>query len=279
MVVLSFEKVGRLVKRKVGRGKAELIITLDNNKKIEVDFSSLSSSKVNVDRDLRELNFSKYSKPVYLPPKEIISATENFAALYDEYHIAFEETYADLCKQLLLPNKKGPNSDIQNSLLNVFEGTIDGKIVRENNIFSLQKPGDGKYEMGLVAEGYRKFATIIQLIQNGVLDGKSILFWDEPESNINPKLISTTAQVIMLLADLGVQIFITTHSYFLIKELNLISKKVDKDQFVHFHALYNDGDTMQCESACDMNDIAHNVIEDEFLNLYNKEQEHFYDVD
>ena len=36
------------------------------------------------------------TSPVYIPPKEIISATENFGSLYSDYHIAFEETYYDL---------------------------------------------------------------------------------------------------------------------------------------------------------------------------------------
>ena len=44
--------------------------------------------------------------PVYLPPKEMISATEHFQSLYEEYHIDFEEMYYDLTKLLDKPLKK-----------------------------------------------------------------------------------------------------------------------------------------------------------------------------
>ena len=43
--------------------------------------------------------------------------------------------------------------------------------------------------MGLVSEGYRKLATIMYLILSGSLSKNAILFWDEPETNMNPKMI------------------------------------------------------------------------------------------
>ncbi len=41
--------------------------------------------------------------------------------------------------------------------------------------------------MGLVSEGYRKMATIMYLILSGSLTKDSILFWDEPETNMNQR--------------------------------------------------------------------------------------------
>ncbi|MCK5524202.1 MAG: ATP-binding protein [Thiomargarita sp.] len=48
------------------------------------------------------------------------------------------------------------------------------------------------------------------------------MFWDEPESNLNPKLIREIAQVLIDLSAIGVQIFINTHSLFLIKEFEIL---------------------------------------------------------
>ncbi|MDD2402508.1 MAG: AAA family ATPase [Clostridia bacterium] len=276
--VYRIDKIGRLVKRRQGRKKAELSVTIDNNKKFEMSFSNIASTKVEMSKDIRKLKGKTNNKTVYLPPKEIISASENFSALYDEYHIAFEETYADLCKLLLLPSKKGPNSDVQNQLLSKFEGVIDAKVVLKDNKFYLKRPGDGDYEMGLVAEGFRKFATILQLVQNGVLNDSSILFWDEPEANINPKLIGATVEMILLLATLGIQVFISTHSYFLVQELNMLSLKGKKSELnTKYFSFYRDADEIKWEEAANVEDLNHNVIMDEFLNLYNKEQEQFYD--
>lgn len=274
--VYQVQKIGRLAKRKQGPTDANVMIKIDSSQGIEFQFSTRASTKVKIQKDLRKLDIKKNSKSVYIPPKEIISATENFLALYDEYHIAFEETYADLCRLLLLPVKKGPKSKIQNTLTKLFESAIEGKVVLENNLFYLKKPGDGAYEMGLVAEGYRKFATILQLLQNGALNKDSILYWDEAESNINPRQIKIAAQIIKLLSELGVQIFISTHSYFLIKELSLLARNKDRKDDIKFISLFREAGIVVFEESYDPEDLNNNVILDEFLELYDREHENFY---
>ena len=70
-------------------------------------------------------------------------------------------------------------------------------------------------EADLVAEGYRKLTMVARLIANGSLDANSLLFWDEPEANLNPRLIRRLAPLLLDLAEAGVQVFIATHSLFL----------------------------------------------------------------
>jgi predicted ATPase len=73
-----------------------------------------------------------------------------------------------------------------------------------------------------LAEGYRKMAMLARLIANGTIQAQSYLFWDEPESNLNPRLIKLMAQVIHALCRSGVQMFIATHSLFLLRELEIL---------------------------------------------------------
>ena len=47
------------------------------------------------------------------------------------------------------------------------------------------KSGNSKQEFNLVAEGIRKMALLWQLVKNGTLEKGSVLFWDEPEANVN----------------------------------------------------------------------------------------------
>ena len=77
-------------------------------------------------------------------------------------------------------------------------------------------------EMPLVAEGLRKLAMLARLISTGVLLEKGYLFWDEPETNLNPKLIKVVARSILTLCQQGIQVFIATHSLFLMRELEII---------------------------------------------------------
>ena len=73
-------------------------------------------------------------------------------------------------------------------------------------------------------------ALLWLLIQNGTLSSGSVLFWDEPETNLNPK----TFRTLMALQRSGVQIFLATHDYVILKELDL---QRGEDDEVAYHAL------------------------------------------
>lgn len=186
---------------------------------VSVDFSSRSSKHMNVSFDK---NLCAKSRPhiVYLPPKEIISTTESFISLYDDFHIPFEEIYYDLIKLLLRPLKRSPNTDEQNLVIKYIESVTTGKVIQRDKKFFLSTLDSGDIEMGLVSESFRRLSTISYLISSGSLDEKSILFWDEPESGMGQKLVPVVAEIITALAKMGVQVFVATHDDRITKELN-----------------------------------------------------------
>jgi ABC-type polar amino acid transport system ATPase subunit len=94
-------------------------------------------------------------------------------------------------------------------------------------------------------------------------------FWDEPETNLNPRVIGTLVEVLLELQRLGVQILLATHDYVVLKELDLRTKKSDN---VRFHALYRDASgTIQHSSTDDYLQIHPNAIADTFLELYDRD--------
>ena len=118
----------------------------------------------------------------------------------------------------------------------------------------------------------RKLALLWLLIQNGTLQSGSVLLWDEPETNLNPKLFGTLIDVLLELQRTGVQVFLATHDYVILKELDL--RKEDNDQ-VAFHSLYRDADTgeIACGTTHSYVDIDPNTIADTFDDLYDREIE------
>ena len=76
----------------------------------------------------------------------------------------------------------------------------------------------------------RKLATIARLIATGSLLDSGYLFWDEPESNLNPKILKGIAKTILQVAQNGVQVFIATHSLFLLRELHILQQSSDFSQ-------------------------------------------------
>ena len=65
----------------------------------------------------------------------------------------------------------------------------------------------GRIPMPLVAEGLRKIATLVRLTENGWLTPGTTLFWDEPEVNLNPKLMDEVIGAILALTRAGIQVF------------------------------------------------------------------------
>ena len=128
----------------------------------------------------------------------------------------------------------------------------------------------GKLEFTLLAEGLRKLGLLWLLIQNGTLTEGSILFWDEPETNLNPKLFGSVIEILLELQRQGVQIFIATHDYLILKQLDL---QATDDDNVSYHALYRDGKMgdIVCNSTDSYLDISPNAVSEAFSDVYDLE--------
>jgi len=119
----------------------------------------------------------------------LLTIYPGFVSLYETTQLPFEETWRYTCVLLGAPLVKGPRLKKIKKMLVPLEEAMGGKV-------ELDKAGrfypdlDGiSMEMHLVAEGLRKLAMIARLISTGSLIDKGYLFWDEPDSNLNPKVI------------------------------------------------------------------------------------------
>lgn len=272
-------KIGRLVSRKQGSNRTDFSITLEKNQKVSIGFGNRQENHADVNNEC--VNQKDKFDVIYIPTKEMISTTEHFASLYEEYHIDFEEMYYDLTKLLARPLSKGPNTNEQNEVLKSFEKIMKGQIVQKDNKFYLKVKGEGEFEMGLLSDGYRKLSMIIYLILSGSLTKNSILFWDEPETNMNPRMIRPIVQAMVALAKMGVQIFVTTHDYFVQQEFNMLTvypelnhNKLD----IRFMSLYKDTEKneLKYEMKNTASDLENNAIMQEFDAMYDREQKVIY---
>lgn len=272
-------KIGRLVSRKQGSNRTDFEVLLDKNQKIAIGFGNRQENHADIKIDASK--FSGTYDVIYIPTKEMISTTEHFASLYEEYHIDFEELYYDLAKLLDRPLSKGPNTNEQNEVLKSFEEIMKGQIVQRDKKFYLKVRGEGEFEMGLLSDGYRKLAMIVYLILSGSMNKNTILFWDEPETNMNPKTIRPIVQALVALAKMGVQIFVTTHDYFVQQEFNMLTVYPELNPEcldIRFMSLYRDGEMndVKYELEKTASDLKHNAIMQEFDAMYDREQEFIY---
>ena len=215
------DTLGRLVRRGMGRQRCEIEIFFTNSRNnLSFNFSSASKTDVNITKMP-----SSYLEdaPIFFPTREVLSIFPGFADLYRNRHLEFDETYYDLCLALEAKPLRGPRFNDIKPLLKPLEEIIGGTIRIDNGRFYLAVPGKGNMEISLVAEGVRKVAMLAYLITNGALKDKGTLFWDEPETNLNPKLIKEVAKSLLSLVKSEIQVFIATHSLFLLRELEILS--------------------------------------------------------
>lgn len=273
----SGEQIGRLIKRKSGSSSGSFEVTRKVEgltKSIAIKLALSNHTKEPAQATLSGARKSWKEHPVesvYIPVKDMMANAPGFRSLYNLRHIHFEEVYADIIDRVFLGSLKGPTDQARKKLLDILQQSMDGKVISKNEEFFL-KSKQGELEFTLLAEGIRKLGLLWVLIQNGTLLNGSILFWDEPETNLNPKLMRTVVEILIELQRMGVQLFISTHNYSLLKEFDLQRTAVDQ---ILFHSLYRD-DTgnIKANSFANYDALTPNAIDEAFAGLVDREIQH-----
>ena len=207
----------------------------------------------------------------YIPTKDMLANAPGFLSLYAAREVHFEEVYRDILHRAYLPPLRGPLPAPRQVLLDNLRKAIGGEVVVEGEEFFLNGQ-QGKIEFTLLAEGFRKLGLLWLLIRNGSLPDGAVLFWDEPEANLNPKMFGVVINALLELQRAGVQVFFATHDYVILKELDL---QMTEDDDVAFHSLYRDDETgeIACRTTHHYLDIRPNAIDEAFDSLYDRQIE------
>ena len=207
----------------------------------------------------------KMLRPVFIPAIDMMAHTRRFLSTYDNYEIAFDQTHRDIVSLLLSPESRVIKDN--NTVQAILSPLLGGEVVEESEQFYLKTP-NGRQPMQLVGEGVRKVATLWQLIRNGLLRPGDTLFWDEPEANVNPKLMDEIVDVLLQLSRSGVQIFLATHSYVILKEFDLQAEASDA---VRYFAMERTEAGTVAHATDEYSQLMPNPISEQFDRLYDLE--------
>lgn len=287
---------------------AELDAQFAGNQRLHATFT-LASKTVALPQSIAT---PKLGAPIFLPTKEILSLIRGIRSKGTDLKTVesiFDSTYLDLCDKLMvskpikaeemiegdprfgavyvkLVNALGGKfnlSDLSGSVLMSFDpGQYQverDRVQHDLNTRMRAKFNPRKGESvsaNMAAEGIRKLGIIQLLLQNHQLDpGRSgTLFWDEPETNMNPKLMRLLVETLLELSRNGQQIVLATHDYVLLKWFDLLMDK-GKEDHVRFHSLYSDPGSGEIKIAFtdDYLTITPNPIDEAFGFLINQEIE------
>jgi AAA15 family ATPase/GTPase len=199
---------------------------------------------------------------VFVPAKEMLSHSGIEKDYYDR-NLPLDSTLIEVL------DKAGVSTlrTLPTSMSRVVEQISDiigGTVLYRNNKYFIEKSNGALIPFAIEAEGYKKFGLISRLVETGHIKSGSILVWDEPDANLNPKLIPELVNILLELSRQGVQIFLATHDYNLMKYFSM-TKRVD--DHVSFYSLYKTENGVACEREEDYDLLQHNAIIDANIKM------------
>ena len=223
-------------------------------------------------------NFPRHytDAPIFIPSRESLSFLAGFDALYERFDLPFDSTFRNLSLLLCTPALRSEKAEpFVRRMMEAIEKICGGRFAFGSEGSVVFASGDERYSANASAEGFLQFGVLYRLLENGsIRPGESgPLLWDLPETSLNPKLLKVLAWMLLELARNGQQIVLATHSYVLMKYLDLL-RDGPKGDAVRYHSLHRDeGGTVKLESVDNYNHLSANSIAETYLNLYDTEVE------
>lgn len=218
------EKIGELVSKDRREG-FELNAVIDDQ---SVRFGFSQSAKKSI-ASVSESVSHRSKNSIFLPAKEVLglfSVIKKSRGIDNEF--GFDDTYYDLVKALEKDSRQGNNFRDFAEGKRLLKGLVKGRMEYKNGEWSFEK-GKMKIPIHSTAEGIKKIAILDRLLSNRYITPGSIIYIDEPESVLHPKAIVQFLDIITLLANRGIQVFMATHSYFVLKKMLLVARENDMD--------------------------------------------------
>lgn len=267
-------ELGRLVSRGSGN-RLNVELCWNNSGHLKFGFGKDTVSKI-VEMQTNGLPELEGHKATFLPPKEILSILEAIVYTRETVELAsFDDTYYDLVQDYRQPPTKGK---LQDNIKQVFKHLEDvtggGEVEMEKDGNIVFRRGKEVFNMHQTAEGIKKIGILSRLMRNRRLTpaGGSMLFVDEPEVNLHPKAIVLFAEMLHEFAQSGIQVYLTTHSYFLLKRLEQLARQKRADYaLLDLRKLDGTGVTGNVSKLAD--GLPQNPIVEESLRLFDRDVE------
>lgn len=300
------DKLGKM-HRQGATEQAYLSVQFAQGQRIAASF--FNNSKAVVIQD-RANNGHYQGKAIFLPTKEVLSLVKGMTDKNHDQNtveLIFDDGYVDLANALMKTGHEDTEAKINldprlNTIIPQLVNLIGGRYQWENGGFCFQagkyvekaSPKRTKskaaqmyqdstvtefvamsehlYSSGMTAEGFRKVGILHRLLSNGSISPglSGPLFWDEPESNMNPRLMKLLVEILLELSRNGQQVVLATHDYVLLKWFDLLVKP-GKGDHIRFHALSKQEEGITIQSADSYKDLDNNAIANTFSDLYDEE--------
>ena len=255
-------ELGNLVKK----GQSNLSFTMGSDKDEKLSYS-FGSKTVNTIQNLECSFLPTEVNNIFIPAKEILSIQDVILRSYEvDKAFGFDKTYVDLARALS-KTTKGRNYkeffDARKTLTDAIGGRLEFDDDSKDWIF---RDDDKRIiNIALTSEGVKRLSILDLLLGNYFLTRDSVVIIDEAEANLHPSLVCKFMEILVMLAKAGLQIFLSSHSYFVIKSLYVLA---------HLHQMsiptvsFEDNGVVVSD-LCE--GMPENPIVEESINIYKQE--------
>lgn len=216
------ERIGDLV-QKGGSGPLAFEMEM-NGGRFSYSFGKDTTRSVS---NLRSTVPKRDANSVFLPAKEVLSLIDVILKTREQDRMfGFDDTYLDLARALQISRRRGRVFEAFARSREQLEEIIGGRAEYDEKAKRwMFRKGKAWFGIEVTAEGIKKIAILDMLLGNRYLTPDSIIFIDEPEAALHPGAIVRFLDIVATLANGGIQVFISTHSYFVLKKLYLIAQQ------------------------------------------------------
>jgi len=193
-----------------------------------------------IDQTLLSLSDNKLSIP-YSIQNTIYIDTPMMLGEYSD-----DNPHWNYLNELLLSNKYVNSNDYITDIIR--KDILKGDVKYEDDIlssmsFSFSRAEDGRvFDLSDCATGIKSFSILQMLLKLGYINSKTLLVFDEPESNLHPQWIVEYARIIVLINKyLGAKFFIASHNPDFISAIRYISEKEETLSSVNFYLAEKNG--------------------------------------
>lgn len=202
----------------------------------------ITSERTGISLFLKELDFNKNDLINGILKKQNLKEHDMLDFLFNRVSRYAEpiKSNVDEIRQLSQSSKsfiaKNTENEDYKEIIRLWNNIIQGTYkVTENEIFFVPKKETNRDKIVLpiyASSSAVKSLLLLDVYIRNIAQQGDILFIDEPELNLHPENQRKLADLFARLANIGLKIFITTHSDYLMKELNnliMLSKVQDKE--------------------------------------------------
>lgn len=180
------------------------------------------------------------SKELKRNPFQILQKIDTDYAWPVEDNVDFVRQLEDIDK------RSGELATAHPELLAAFDSIIGGsyKVVKQQLVFQAKGVGKQRFTMSEASSCIRALLDVGFYLRCKAKQG-DIFIIDEPELNLHPKNQRAFARLVARLMNAGIKVFITTHSDYLIKELNtliMLNQRTEHTRQVQIQYGYDDSE-------------------------------------